>query len=214
MRQAFGTALALATIFGAGGCVAGNVSYVADVGQGAPTATYAVPPEAPCGWVRVAAIGVVELRHRAAEEPPVRAMHLRMAVENGGGPSWTLDTRDQIAMLLDREQSRPAFATSSAGAPPVVTVPPGRAAILDLYYPLPRGMPGSEVRAVELLWRLRVSARVVAARTSFDRVPREIAPAPVAGWNYGWGWAPGWYDPFWPESTFQGAVRPPAAPEP
>jgi hypothetical protein len=137
-------------------------------------------------------------------------MHVRLFVRNGSEESWTVDTREQIGVLAG-EQSRPAFAAASAGQAPVVTVAPGSGVLFDLYYPLPRGREGTgEVLSFDVLWSVELPGERVAARSSFDRVAVETLHAPAAGWSYGWSGAPGWYDPFWPEYTFEGASVPPS----
>jgi hypothetical protein len=208
MRNASGAALALMVL--TAGCAAGEFGYVPETGRAAPlpspAATYPIPPASPRGRVYVAALGIAELRPGGTEEGRLRAMHLRLVIENGGDDAWTVDTREQLGVLEGEQQSRPAFATASPGEPPIVTVAPQSRTAVDLYYPLPLGMQtSSRVTSFDLIWRVATPQGAVAERTSFDRVVRELPPAADPPRRYGWGWTPGWYDPFWPEYTFQGA---------
>ena len=198
--------LALALLIAAPGCVSGDYAYRPERENGV-AASYGVPPELPRGAVRVAAPGIVELRRGA--EQPMRAMHLRLLVENGSNQAWSLDSREQIG-VLGPERSRPAFASASRGSPPIVEVPPRSGAVIDLYYPLPRDAEPTHPQGFDLIWCVQTPDERVTRRTSFDRVEKEPVPAPAAGWNYGWGPTPGWYDPFWPEYTFEGATAPPS----
>jgi hypothetical protein len=178
---------------------------------GRPAALYEVPPESPRGDVRIAALGIARLHARGDEQHEVRAMHVRMVVDDNDDAAWTVDTREQIGVLDGAGQSRPAFASASVGQAPVITIPPSGKVSIDLYYPLPQAMQGaSEVPHFDVLWRVRTPERVVAERTSFERLRIEPRPSPdygVAGawWGPGW-WGPGWYDPYWPSYGFAGAA--------
>jgi hypothetical protein len=182
---------------------------------GRPAALYGVPRGSPRGSLRVAALGVATLEPRDDAAARIRTMHVRMIASNDddAGP-WWLDTRSQIGGLDGFGRSRPAFAWSSAGRPPAVSVPPGSSASVDLYYPLPEDMQSAdEIPQFDVAWEVQTPAGVVAERTAFARVAVE-APAPAAGagsyaWGIGggigWGSDAAWYDPRWPEYAFLGA---------
>jgi len=193
-----------------GGCASTQYVYSPEENatarvQGHPAALYQIPPEAPEGTVRVATLGIAKLALARPEGyVHVRALHVRMVVDDNGDEPWTFDTREQIAVLPGRGQSRAAWVSSSIGQPPLVQIPPGASATLDLYYPLPRAMQdASEIPGVQVVWRVQTPQRVVAERTSFERLKVEPAPTPAYAWGTGW-WGPGWYDPFWPDYTFYG----------
>jgi hypothetical protein len=174
---------------------------------GRPAALYQVPPESPHGQVRIAALGIAKLEPSGGEAREVRAMHVRMVVDDNGTVQWTVDTREQIAVLDGAGQSRPAFAASSTGQAPVVTIPPSGSAAVDLYYPLPTAMQkASRVPHFEVLWRIHTAERVVAERTSFERLRIDVTPLPDYAVAEASWWGPGWYDPFWPHFGFYGAV--------
>jgi hypothetical protein len=172
---------------------------------GRPAALYQIPPESPRGAVRIAALGIAKLEPSGGEAEKVRAMHVRMVVDDNDTTEWTVDTREQIGVLGGSGQSRPAFAASSTGLVPVVTIPPSGSAAVDLYYPLPAPMQkASRVPHFEVLWRVHTAERVVAERTSFERLLFDVTPPDYAVADAWWG--PGWYDPFWPHFGFYGSV--------
>lgn len=174
--------------------------------SGTPAAYYPIPPQAPRGGVRVATMGIVELKPLDKQGPSFRAMHARMIVDdNADTAAWQVDTREQIGSIPRHGQSRPAFASAKPGPAPIVTIPPGTNATFDLYYPLPADMQdAAEIPRFELLWKVGTSQGPIAERTTFERVRIEPSPPPGA-YAYGGWWGPGaygWYDPFWPDYTF------------
>ncbi len=172
-----------------------------------PSALFEVPSRSPHGEVRVATLGIATLAPRARDDEPTRAMHVRIIVDNHDDAApWQIDTRQQIAIMTGRGQSRPAFATSSIGHPPVVDIDPGASAFLDLYYPLPRVMERvTYVPKLDVLWQLTTPDGPVTVRTPFEGLRAEPPAAPdVFVWDIGW-WGPSYYDPLWSEETFLGA---------
>jgi hypothetical protein len=120
--------------------------------------------------------------------------------------------------MYGRGQSRPAFASSTVGRPPVVTIPPGTTARIDLYYPLPRVMQRvTYIGRVEFAWQVSspegLPEGLVQERTTFLAVRGERpAPTDLYAWDTGW-WGPSWFDPLWAEEAFVGAptlVAPPS----
>ncbi len=189
------------------GCTPGEEAYRPGLG-GRPTASYLVPQ----GRVLIASQGLVDLvRPGEPRKELVRVMHVRLVVENDGpDETWSIDTREQIG-VLGGQQSRPAIATTSFGQPPVVSVPPRSRLLVDLYYPLPPGQQSSALLpSFDVLWAVTEPRERVSGRSTFDRIEVEAPPSPKQGWSYGWARPPGWYDPFWPEYTFDGANAPPS----
>jgi hypothetical protein len=181
--------------------------------SGQPAAYYPIPPASPRGDLRVAALGFSDLRvvspgvaelqaeaqadgpapggpnepneplTPAAEPRHVRAMHVRMLVDDNDEKPWTVDTREQLGELQGDGQSLAAFVAASAGEPPVITVPAGGSVTLDLYYPLPAGMQSaSEVPKFDVLWHVRTPDGIVARRTRFERLRIELTPQPDYGY--------------------------------
>jgi NADH-quinone oxidoreductase subunit D len=66
------------------------------------------------GFAEIQASGGVELR----------ALHVRMIVANNAGAPWSVDTREQHAVLPQGGESRPAYAIIDHGLPPIVEIPP------------------------------------------------------------------------------------------
>jgi hypothetical protein len=132
-----------------------------------------------------------------------------MIVANNSDKPWTVDTREQRMTLADRGESRAAYASADAGAPPpVVIASPGGKRTVDLYFPLPHEMSeASELPSFDVIWTVQTDARVVTERTSFERVKLEPAPA-AEHWGYA-GVMPYWYDPYYPYGAWPGAVLPP-----
>lgn len=202
---------------GAAGCASAQYIYQPEENatasvSGRTAAYYRIPPASPHGDVRVATLGITTLEPTSDGQERVRAMHVRVVVDNNDDTApWQLDTRQQIASLDSYGQSRPAYASTSFGTPPVISIAPGASVAVDLYYPLPEDMQkASEIPHLSLLWSVQTPEAPVTERTSFQRVEIEPPPSYYAGvgWGYGWygpGWGWGWYDPFWPDYTFWGA---------
>jgi hypothetical protein len=172
--------------------------------NGQTAAVYAVPPEAPQGDVRIASFGVVPLQMTAGEK--VKALHVRMLLANRGDALWTLDTREQLCAIAGEGQSRPIFANTDAGEPPLVNVPPKSQRALDLFYPLPYGMQdASLVPGFALSWQLSLAGRAITKLTAFERMTVEPRTAVyvVAYDRPGW-WGPyWWYDPVYVDLTYR-----------
>jgi hypothetical protein len=209
-------ALGLVVLSWAAGCSSARYLYRPEENatarvSGRPAAYYAIPAQSPHGDVRVAILGVSKLERQGkgdiSEDEDIRAMHVRMIVDNNDDTApWQVDTRQQIGKLDNGGQSRPAFASFSKGQPPIATIAPGTSETLDLYYPLPASMQKvDEIPHFEVLWHVQTAESLVAERTTFERVEIETAPPPPY-YAYGMGMGPGcWYDPFWANYTFWGA---------
>jgi hypothetical protein len=150
-----------------------------------PAALYEVPAESPRGEVRLAALGVTAMDLAGDGTVDVRTLHVHIVVDNDDVGSWQLDTRRQIATLAGYGERRPLYASSDAGRPPLLTVPAGARASVDLYYPLPEKLGVAvEVSHFEIGWRVQTVERSVAEHTSFERIRVEAAPSSIAsdGW--------------------------------
>lgn len=195
---------------------------VADV-QGFPAARYSVPPEAPRGDVKLISRGVVSVRARESGATG-RALQVGLvaANDNDVGP-WTIDVRQQRLFLPGYADRAPALASTT----PVLTVRPGRSALLELFFRLPAGVDDSSaLPAFELLWKVGTPTRVVAERTPFRRetidssgYPYGVEPSVSVGLGFGYGYGYGFarpygywgYDPFYPSYFY---YRRPYAPYP
>ncbi len=202
----------LAVLFCAAGCGEERPAASADgVGSanvsGGPIALYPIPASAPHGEVRVTTLGIATLQPSSELAGRLRALHVRLTVTNEDDRgAWELDTREQVGILDHFGRSRAAFASSTSGRPPLVTVVPGGSAVVDLFYPLPSAMQGaSRVPLFEVLWAVRTPQKPVVERTRFEGTWLERA---TASGQFAWDWSvwhPGWYDPFWPDDSFDGS---------
>jgi hypothetical protein len=192
---------------------------------GKPAIVYPLPPRtadrapgdahgSPHGEIRMAALGLATIAPRGGDETPTRAVHVALVVENRDDRApWQLDTRRQIGSLVGRGQSRAAFAASSIGQPPIVTIDPGTNARIDLYYPLPHAMqPVTLSHQFDLLWVVTTPDGAFADEASFPRMHLEApSRSDLYAWDIGW-WGPSWFDPLWTEETFVGPQIVHAAP--
>lgn len=165
---------------------------------GQPAARYAIPPSAPHGAVEVASFGVSDV---GPDDASYRALHVRMVVENNSATTWTLDTREQVAVIAGEGESRPALANGDGNDLPLVSIAPGQKRIVDLFYPLPAGMQSARrIPEFDLKWKVNTDAGLVAERTSFERLrvdPEYAYYEPYPTWTVNW-----WYDPYYPAVAF------------
>jgi hypothetical protein len=164
--------------------------------EGRPASYYAIPPEAPRGFVELASFGFADIRPETADvDQTLRSLHIRMVVANNSDKPWTLDTREQLLSLPNRGESRPAFAKADHGTPPVIEIPPSGKATIDLFYPLPANMQeAKDLPSFDTIWKVQTDTRVVLERTPFERL--ELRPPPSYGYSDYWG-PPYWYDPYY-----------------
>jgi hypothetical protein len=171
---------------------------------GRPASYYQIPPEAPRGDVRIATFGLVDITPERTDDE-LRGLHIRMIVTNNSDTPWTVDTREQRAVLPGGGESRPAFAKVDDGAPPTVEIPAGAKRTFDLFFPLPPSMEEArELPSFDTIWTVRTSGGAVVQRTPFERL--DVTPVyntPPAyyyggyyGGHYGWG-PPYYYDPWY-----------------
>jgi len=196
-------------IAGTLGCAA-NSDYVYQpdttnaTAGGLPATRTAIPQEAPQGAIEVVSYGVTDLRRDSMTIP---ALHVRAIVTNDGDDTpWTMDTSQQLVEIPGEGRSQPIFVNADVGTLPRVTIARHQRRVLDMYYELPDTMrKASQLPRFDLLWQVTTPARVVASRTSFDRVDREpdVAYETTGAWPLWAGWGPyWWYDPFYPRVVF------------
>lgn len=192
----------------AGGC-AGTSDYVYQpdtanaTAAGLPATRTAIPQEAPTGAIEVTSYGVTRLQRDGVNVP---ALHVRAVVTNDGDDQpWTLDTTQQLVEIPGEGRSRAIFVNADIGTLPNVTIARHDRRVLDLYFALPDTIrSASKLPRFDLLWQVNTPARVVASRTSFERVDREPQVAyEAAPWPLWAGYGPyWWYDPFYPSVVF------------
>ena len=157
-----------------------------------------IPSEQPRGAVEVASAGITEMRPQDRE--PVRALHVRMFVDNDDDPgTWTIDTRQQFVDMTGVGESAPMFARADRQTLPAVTVARRERRTLDLYFPLPANVhEPADLPAFDFLWQVNTPERPITGRTHVER--RELVE-PVTYtdvWMPGWGPYWWWYDPMYP----------------
>src|SRR5689334_5623664 len=82
----------------------------ANVG-GLPAARYGIPPERPLGTVLIASSGLARIGFGDGAEQ--RMLAVRMVISNNTDDvPWTVDTREQRAIVLGAGESRPVYANA------------------------------------------------------------------------------------------------------
>lgn len=168
------------------------------------TVAFAVPS----GDVQLTTSGVVDLGTQSVSTQGVQALHLRMRLTNDSEWPWTVDTREQRIDLEGYGTSAPAFASSDAGSPPVVTIAPGAARDVNLYFPLPAALADRATLPVfDVLWDVHTADGVLARRTPFEQIAVEQAPWPGQPGEYSPEWGGSyWYNPDYAQHEFTGGV--------
>ena len=136
---------------------------------GRPAASYALPGGS--GTVRIATMGLANVGHvDQARGRSVTAMHVRMEVSNRSASPMTVDTREQIAHLDRYGTSYPALYASEGSVSPIVTVPPGEARSIELFYPILEPVIGTQlVPRFDVALGVHTGSGPMNARTNFDR---------------------------------------------
>src|ERR1041385_4041298 len=175
IRSSLGAAgLVIASVCGC----AGNASYVYQpdtanaTAAGLPATRTPIPQERPQGAIEVVSYGVTDLRRDGTTIP---ALHVRAIVTNDGDDTpWTLDTTQQLVEIPGEGQSRAIFVNADVGTLPNVTIARHERRVLDFYFALPETISrASQLPRFDLLWQVATPERVVASRTSFERMDRE-----------------------------------------
>jgi hypothetical protein len=209
IRCALGAAGVL-VIAGMLGCAA-NSDYVYQpdtpnaTAAGLPAARTPIPQEAPQGAIEVTSYGVTQLQRDGRTIP---ALHVRTIVTNDGDDRpWTLDTTQQLVEIPGEGRSRAIFVNADVGTLPGATIARHERRVIDLYFALPDTLrSASQLPRFDVLWQVGTASRMVASRTSFERVEREPDVAYAYGtvaWPLWAGYGPyWWYDPFYPSVVF------------
>jgi hypothetical protein len=175
-----------------------------------PAARYAIPAERPTGEVLIASSGLTELPGAEARTP---ALFVRMVVTNNSDDvAWIMDTGQQLAIVGGQKLS-PSYVNSYNQKQPTLEIPRGEKRLVDFYYRLPGKVdPDDAMPQFDLAWNVQTGPRLIAERTSFDRM--RVEPVYAGGYYYPYGyygpyWGPyWWHDPFWrPYPYFYGGVH-------
>ena len=143
-----------------------------------PAARYGIPPERPVGSVLVASSGLARVGFDHGGEQ--RMLAIRLVVSNNSDDvAWTMDTREQRAIVLGAGETRPVYANADAGLSPLLQIPRGKKTTVDLFYPLPaEQQEAKRVPQFDFIWQVQTGERLVAERTPFERQEIETEPYP------------------------------------
>jgi hypothetical protein len=174
-----------------------------------------IPASDPVVKIEITAIGVSSIRP-AVDWPVIRALHLRVSIDNQSEKDlWCLNTRQQIVTLPGMGDSRPAYVFSTEETLPEIQVGPGDDSVFDLFYPLPEAFQEiKEIPYFQFDWtieaqEIRLESHDIFERTFLEPEVNLIEPyEPYAlGYAYGPGEAGTWWgDPFFPARTFSEPV--------
>lgn len=158
----------------------------ADV-RGAPGAVYKMPPGSPRGDVRLAMLGVAELRPGGLADSTLRAIHVAFVVSNRSDEHWTVDPSEEHLTLMNHERNDIYATTVEIARPSKVDVPPQSTRSIDLYFPLPLQLRReSKLPSFDVVWTVHTGSRAITQRTPFQRFLAESSPldsrdAPIPG---------------------------------
>jgi hypothetical protein len=127
-----------------------------------------VPPDDPRGDLRIGILGIEDIRRigRRGKTDFVHVVRVRMTVANRSNERWILHGSEQ-RILAGRVELRATSETFDAD--PMLDVPPGRTAALDLLFALPMSLETRELGAFDLAWAIHLGSRVHTERTAFER---------------------------------------------
>ncbi len=169
-----------------------------------PAARTPIPQERPEGAIEVASYGITQLHPQGTTVP---ALHVRMIATNDGDDiPWQLDTREQYVEIAGEGRSVAMYVNSDVQTLPIVSIGRHERRVFDFYFPLPETIRDEHhLPRFDVQWQVTTPARVVASRTTFDRVTQEPTSYYAYGdaWPYWAGYGPyWWYDPFYPSVAF------------
>jgi len=134
---------------------------------GVQAASYSIPADAPRGDVRIASFGIVQVARNAP-----RALHVRMVIANESDRAWSMDARQQVAVIGGTRMAPSWIAAEQRG--PIITIAANGRSTVNLFYQLPPGWErASRLPEFDLLWSVKAGDDVVTARTPFDRLRGE-----------------------------------------
>jgi hypothetical protein len=118
------------------------------------------------GAVKLASEGVIDLRVSGNVMP---AIHVRMLVDDTDGRTFAVDTGDVQVRVPGGFGSGPMFVETGIRGPTISTAP-GEERVIDLYFPLPRGVVTNDyLTSFDVVWSLRTPSQTLHRRTHFER---------------------------------------------
>lgn len=119
------------------------------------------------GAVKVASNGIVSLRVSGNVVP---AIHVRMLVDDADGRTFDVDTGEAHVRIPGGGGSSAMFVETGIRGP-TIAVGPGEERVIDLYFPLPRGVfDNGLLPSFDFMWSMRTPSQTLYRRTHFDRV--------------------------------------------
>jgi len=131
------------------------------------------------GDVELTTVGIHDEKPPGERKQPM--VHLRMIVHNGDQGVWTVSPFEQVAFVGGPTREAPRFALCDGQDVAPAVLLPGETRTLDLYYLLPPGPRPKTLPPVDVDWRVRTPAAVIARATSdFEafQVPRPVIVLP------------------------------------
>ena len=118
------------------------------------------------GAVQVTSSGIAEVRVSGNVVP---AIHVRMLVDDLDGRTVAVNTGDVQVRVPGGFGSGPMFVETGIRGP-TIQVGAGEERVIDLYFPLPRGVVTNDyLPSFDVLWSLRTPEGTVYRRTHFER---------------------------------------------
>ena len=146
--------------------------------EGAPAAVYKMPPGWPRGDVRLAMLGVVELRPGGLSDSTLRAIHVALAVSNRSDEHWTVDpSEEHLTLVMNHERSEIYATTAEIARAPTVDVPPLSTRSIGLYFPLPFQLQKEgKLPSFDVVWTVHTGSSAITERTPFQRFLAGFSP--------------------------------------
>lgn len=158
------------------------------------------------GDIAVANLGLATVK---AEGPSatasIRGLQVRLVVDNRSPVVWMMDLRQQLAVIPGYGSSRAAYASAREASPPFLMIPANSSRTADFVFPLPAALQGlAEAPPFDLIWFVAATNEPIGTPQP-EVWQQAIVPTQVAPYGY-FGAGGYWYDPYYGEATFRGAV--------
>ncbi len=168
--------------------------------------TVVTAPPSLRGDIAVANLGLATVRAEGPSPTPfIRGLQVRLVVSNRSPVVWMMDLRQQLAEIPGYGTSRAAYASAREASPPFLMIPANSSRTADFVFPLPvplQGLAGAP--PFDLIWFIAATNEPIGTPQP-DVWQQAIVPNQVAPYGY-FGAGGYWYDPYYAEATFRGAL--------
>lgn len=163
------------------------------------------------GDVAVANLGLASVRAEGpAAKGSIRGLQVRLVVSNRSSVVWMMDLRQQLAVIPGYGASRAAYASARDSSPPFLMIPANSSRTADFVFPLPASLQGlAGAPPFDVMWFVAATNEPIGTPQP-DLWQQAIVPTQVAPYGY-FGDGGYWYDPYYGEATFRGALPLPPA---